>query len=134
MDSQSPHYLNLFTEGFVYGENPYADLSLILTLDPEMDCDPFIDGFDRGRRQYEKLNGPICNGIPDFIMNERTAEVFKTEGLTGGRLDLDGLSPHQAKVARAWYRKGIEKHDPECDVALAGLLAKNDIGFIVRKN
>jgi hypothetical protein len=129
---QSEEYINLLTKGFLHIENPFTNLTLILTLDPEKNNTPFLDGFNRGRKQYEKLNGKITDGIPNLIMNERTVEVFKTEGLTGGHLDLSRLSPHQAKVARECYRKGIAQHDPGCDVALAGLLSQNGIYLTVK--
>jgi hypothetical protein len=68
-------------------------------------------GFNAGRSEYERMNGLICNGIPQRIVTDMILEDFLIAGLLGF-IDDEGYTAHQVAMIEEWYQSGIESMNP----------------------
>ena len=117
----SPTYRQHYFEGYSIGLNPY------LEFNSAMKNDAFIIGFNAGRSEYERMNGLICNGIPQRIVTDMILEDFLIAGLLGLPIDDEGYTAHQVAMIEEWYQSGIEKYEPNHSNTLSELLEKSGI-------
>jgi hypothetical protein len=100
-----------------------------------MKNDAFIIGFNAGRSEYERMNGLICNGIPQRIVTDMILEDFLIAGLLGLPIDDEGYA-HQVAMIEEWYQSGIEKYEPNHSNTFELLVeskVKNHCDFTIQK-
>jgi len=120
-DIYSPVYRQDYFEGYSNGLNPFKKVSC------KKDNEAFNSGFDSGRLDYEEMNGPVIEGIPQRMVNNKVLEDFLLAGLLGLSIDTDGYTSYQLNIISKWYHSGVEKYDPSQSIYLFGILEKNGI-------
>jgi len=115
-NAYNPVYREEFYEGYSNGLNP------ALTTLQQPKSEAFRSGFHSGRREYERLNGPLINGIPKRIVTKRVLEEFMLAGMLGMTTDAEGYTFYQLEILLKWYQSGIEKYDPNQSTYLMGVL------------
>src|SRR6476620_12265832 len=103
----NPIYRHDYTLGYSDGQNPF-----IQTIDETLHNPAFNSGFRYGRNDYERLNGPLSNGIPNQIVTIKLLEDFLLAGMLGIDIQAEGYTLHQMDHIEKWYESGIEKYDP----------------------
>ncbi|HWR93832.1 MAG TPA: hypothetical protein VN192_01365 [Flavobacterium sp.] len=114
-------YRQEYFEGYSIGSNPQMQFS------NTNNSQAFIAGFDSGRLDYERMNGPIIEGIPQKIVTSSVLEDFLISGLLGLSVDTNGFTPYQLNVIANWYQSGTEKYDPNQSIYLYEILKMNGI-------
>jgi len=110
-----------YLEGYSKGFNPY---SKVIT---KKNNKSFNFGFLSGRQDYENMNGPIIDGIPQRLVTEKELEDFLLAGLLGLSVDTEGYNAFQLNVLAKWYQSGTEKYDPNESNYLLDLLSSYGI-------
>ncbi len=129
-DIFNPTYKKQYIQGYTFGLLPvFHDCEDMLKIAPHFQNDAFIAGFYEGRHEYEKLNGKICNGIPEKIITEKILADFFLEGKLGMPLDLEGYTPYQSKIIRQYYNSGASYFVQGFDIGLGALMIENDIRY-----
>jgi len=119
----NPVYRKEFLDGYSAGLNPTIELA-------EDKNEAFIDGFNQGRAEYERLNGKVEYSIPQLIVTNKVLEDFLLAGMLGMDINSDGYTSYQIDVIQKWYQSGIEKYNPEQSSYLLAILEENDIEII----
>ena len=117
----STAYRQHYFEGYSIGLNPFLEFNYL------MKNEAFITGFNSGRSEYERMNGFICDGIPQRIVTDKVLEDFLIAGLLGLPIDDHGYTLHQVDMIEEWYQSGVEKYEPNQSISLFKLLEKNGI-------
>lgn len=118
----NPVYRQDYNLGFSDGINPFSNLNLENTSN-----EAFLNGFERGRAEYENLNGAIINGIPEQIITYKILEEFMLAGILGIKIEAEGYTNSQFSYIQKWYQSGVEKYDPNDSIYLLAFLEKNGI-------
>jgi hypothetical protein len=87
----------------------------------------FLNGFERGRTEYQNLNGQISDGIPEQIVTNKILEEFLLAGMLGIKIEAEGYTSLQFDTIQKWFQSGVEKYDPNESIYLLALLEKNGI-------
>src|SRR5690606_15805340 len=103
----------------------FHDCEDMLRIAPHFQNKAFIEGFREGRHEYEKLNGPIENGIPEKIITQKILADFFMEGRLGMPVELDGYTPHQREIILQYYNSGASYYIPGFDHNLNVILVEN---------
>jgi hypothetical protein len=115
---------NDYEKGFVIGQDPTQK-----RMDYIEDNAALLKGFDNGRIQYIKLNGPLASGIPAKIVTKALLEEYKLHGAIGMRVCVKGYTKLQAMHLCRSYSKGRNDNDPANDIALCMLLKSAGIAI-----
>jgi hypothetical protein len=110
-----------YLQGYSKGFNPYSKNII------KKNNESFNFGFLSGRQDYESMNGPIIDGIPQRIVSEKVLEDFLLAGLLGLSVDTEGYNAFQLNVLAKWYQSGTEKYEPAESDYLSNLLEDNGI-------
>jgi hypothetical protein len=103
----SPPHRRDYSNGYEQGFDPSAFCSA-------HDCsEAFLSGFQSGRLDYERLNGRISDGIPMRIITHATLEEFYLAGMLGLEIGAEGFTPRQVDTVSEWYRRGLERYQPQ---------------------
>ncbi|MFV5684520.1 hypothetical protein ACM55I_03650 [Flavobacterium sp. GB2R13] len=117
----SPAYRQDYLKGYSIGSNPF------LEFNSSMNNEAFITGFQSGRSEYERINGCICDGIPQRIVTDKVLEDFLIAGLLGLPIEDEGYTSHQVNMIAEWYQSGVEKYEPNQSICLFEMLEENGI-------
>lgn len=115
-------YRQDYNLGYTDGLNPFTNLNL-----KNSSNEAFLSGFERGRSEYENLNGLIINGIPERIITNKILEEFMLAGMLGIKIEAEGYTNSQFNFIQNWYQSGVEKYDPNDSIYLLAFLEKNGI-------
>lgn len=115
-------YRQDFNLGYTSGLNPFSD-----RINDKLSNEAFLNGFEKGRTEYQNLNGPISEGIPEQIITYKILEEFLLAGMLGIKIEAEGFTSSQLNTIQEWYQSGIEKYDPNESIYLLALLEKNGI-------
>ena len=113
-------------QGYSKGFNPYSKNII------KKNNESYNFGFLSGRQDYESMNGPIIDGIPQRIVSEKVLEDFLLAGLLGLSVDTEGYNAFQLNVLAKWYQSGTEKYEPAESDYLSNLLEDN--GIVMNEN
>ena len=119
----SPAYRKDYFEGYSNGLNPF----LLVNYDKKGEA--FNSGFLSGRTDYERMNGPVREGIPNCIVTDKILEDFLLAGLLGLSIETEGYTSFQLNIISKWYQSGIEKYDPNQSMYLLEILEENGISI-----
>jgi hypothetical protein len=126
----NPKNKKQYVQGYTFGLFPvFHDCEDMLKIAPHFNNEAFIIGFHEGRFEYEKLNGKVCEGIPEKIITEKVLADFFLEGKLGMPCNTDGYTPHQTIIIRQYYQSGYSYFSPDFDMPLLEVLADNGIEF-----
>ncbi len=129
-DIFNPSYKKQYIQGYTFGLLPvFHDCEDMLKIAPHFQNEAFISGFYEGRHEYEKLNGRICDGVPEKIITEKILADFFLEGKLGMPCDLEGYTNHQAAIIRQYYDSGASYFVSGFDLRLNALLIENNIEY-----
>ena len=118
-----PVFKKQYLRGYVFGMNPiFHDCENPRRIVPPIHDDAFLLGFDEGRLCYEKLNGPLCNGIPERVITDKLVREMYIDGNLGYPIDLLGFSTPQQRVLLEAYNDGAANMDPMHKILLQDLL------------
>jgi hypothetical protein len=127
-DLRDPLYRKLYLDGYVFGQNPaFLDCEDIAKSAPRYNNRAFLNGFQTGRKDYEKLNGKLNDGVPRKILTTKILGRFTQSGQLGMPLEAVGYNSHQLKYIKEYYAKGRSNYVPENDFNLYLLLSENGI-------
>lgn len=115
-----------YLEGYSRGLNPLAKNNR------KKNNESFNFGFLSGRQDYESMNGPVFEGIPNRIVTKKDLEDFLLAGLLGLSVDTEGYTSFQLNVLAKWYQSGTEKYEPSESEYLSNLLEGN--GILMNEN
>lgn len=118
-------YRQDYNLGYKNGLNPFSNLNNNKTSN-----EAFLNGFERGRSEYQSLNGQIFDGIPEQIVTNKILEEFLLAGMLGIKIEAEGYTPLQFNTIQKWYQSGVEKYDPNESIYLLALLEKNGISTL----
>lgn len=108
-----PIYNKQYKRGYAFGMNPvFHDCEDPVRIVPAAHDAAFLRGFETGRNNYVLYNGPICDGIPDQILNDHAIAAFKVDGQLGYPLLLSGYTIHQQQMIMQAYNDGCIDFDP----------------------
>lgn len=118
-------YRQEYNLGYTTGLNPFSNVKVELLNNEAFSC-----GYDRGRTEYENLNGLISSGIPQKIITNKILEEFLLAGMLGIKIEADGFTSLQFHFIEKWYQSGVEKYDPNESIYLLAFLEKNGISTL----
>lgn len=114
-----------YAKGYQWGLSPafksIEEIEDFISLDYN---DAFISGFDSGRQEYEKYNGPIADGIPHRILTQKILSDYMQIGRIGMPLDMKDFNPEQKARIRKYYSVGLKHFTGDNDITLCTVLAK----------
>ena len=120
----NPIYRKEFMDGYTSGNNPFSKLE---TSKKE---EGFIVGFNKGRSDYEYLNGRVEHGIPNKVLTIKILEDYLLAGMLGMKIDFDEYSEYQLQIIHKWYMSGVEKFDENHYNNLGYVLSQKGIVFL----
>lgn len=115
-------YRQDFNLGYKNGLNPFSNMN-----NEKTGNEAFLNGFERGRTEYQNLNGQISDGIPEQIVTNKILEEFLLAGMLGIKIEAEGYTSLQFDTIQKWFQSGVEKYDPNESIYLLALLEKNGI-------
>jgi hypothetical protein len=115
-------YRQDFNLGYKNGLNPFSYMN-----NEKTGNEAFLNGFERGRTEYQNLNGQISDGIPEQIVTNKILEEFLLAGMLGIKIEAEGYTSLQFDTIQKWFQSGVEKYDPNESIYLLALLEKNGI-------
>lgn len=118
-------YRQDYNLGYATGLNPFSNIML-----DKLNNEAFSCGYDRGRLEYENLNGSISNEIPNQIISNKILEEFLLAGMLGIKIEAEGYTALQFDFIQKWYQSGVEKYDPNESIYLLAFLEKNGISTL----
>ncbi len=118
-------YRQEYNLGYTTGLNPFSNVKVDVLSNEAFSC-----GYDRGRSEYENLNGSISSGIPKQIITNKILEEFLLAGMLGIKIEADGFTSLQFNFIEKWYQSGVEKYDPNDSIYLLAFLEKNGISTL----
>lgn len=118
-------YRQDYNLGYTTGLNPFSNIKNDVQIN-----EAFSNGYDRGRSEYENLNGLISNGIPEKIITNKVLEEFMLAGMLGIKIEAEGFNSLQFSIIEKWFQSGIEKYDCNESIYLLAFLEKNGISTL----
>jgi hypothetical protein len=115
-------YRQDFKLGYTNGLNPFSNID-----NEKTGNEAYLNGFERGRSEYQSLNGLISDGIPEQIITNKILEEFLLAGMLGIKIEAERYTSLQFNTIQKWYLSGVEKYDPNESIYLLALLEKNGI-------
>ena len=108
----NPIDLHYFMDGYSHGLDPavlrYNCIKSFRIRDMN---EAFRCGFESGRKEYESLNGKLCNGVPYQILNARALNECLLLGSLGMPLEKDAYNCEQQAEMKRWYEWGYSRND-----------------------
>ncbi|HEX9981100.1 MAG TPA: hypothetical protein VGB50_11110 [Flavobacterium sp.] len=127
-NTYNPRYQKLYSQGYTFGLNPiFIDWEDITNVAPRYNNDAFLSGFMYGRKDYERFNGAVSDGIPELVLTEKILENIRMTGKIGMSFDAKGYTKHQLKFIKEYYERGCREYEPDQDISLYSVLAINGI-------
>ncbi|RZJ34496.1 MAG: hypothetical protein EOO51_09180 [Flavobacterium sp.] len=130
MESHSNiNYSKHFAKGYSLGLDPnYGSVEDIDKVSKHIRRQyAFVEGFSLGRREYELINSPIGNGIPETILTFKDLNEIKLEAGLGMQLMALGYNEYQLLHIERWFNAGLNEYDIESGILLGRMLARYDI-------
>ncbi len=124
-------YRKAYDQGYTFGLNPaFSCCEDVTKLAPNQRNEAFVSGFKIGRKEYEKLNGSVADGIPPVILTERILLGFRIDAQLGIPLQTDNFNPRQLEFIRYHYDRGAKRYHLDQHLNLYRILVDNGIGVL----
>lgn len=125
-----PEFQKFYDHGYTFGMNPiFEECEDLSRIAPKYRNEAFLRGFTVGRNEYEKLNGSVCDGIPNQILTERILLGFRIDAQLGIKLEAEGYNDFQMKLIVSHYEAGAGRYNESQNFSLYSLLGENGIGL-----
>jgi hypothetical protein len=116
-------YKKQYLRGYAFGMNPaFHECEDPRRIVPAVHDDAFLTGFQKGRDNYERWNGLLCDGIPDLVINDKVLSRYFTDGALGYPFEVSGYTVYQQHVIFQSYQAGMAEYDLRRDVMLSSFL------------